>query len=123
MTTTAQLADATRKRFRTRLNQLPSGFPSHVVAVVGGGGAYRRLADMLAPSIGRHVTVECTHYMRMRTYEAVRPRFVIIAPAGKALPLAKDLRRLGATVVDLLDGLRSRDREAFLRFALRELGR
>jgi hypothetical protein len=101
-----------------------------ICVVVGGRGSFRRLADELAVKIGDAVLEAGDP---VATVDAIRaaslgrfPRVVLLAPIGLSLPIADEVKRrnerwgLGwPEPVDLLAGLRARDRDAFLRLAIR----
>lgn len=107
-----------------------SGPAERICVVVGGRGAFRRLSDMLAPLIGDAV-VEAGD--PIETVDAIRaaalgrfPRVVLLCPSKLSEPIVSELvgrtKRYGLgwpLPTDLLGGLRSRDREAFLRRAIR----
>lgn len=118
-------------RIAARAKLIPRSTAAYrICIVVGGRGTFRRLADLLAPLIGDAVLEAGDP---VATVEAIRnaslgrfPRVVLIAPANLAGPIHSEIERIGRrwglgwpAPVDLLMGLRSRDREAFLRKALR----
>ncbi len=124
-------ADRQRKRLDARAKFLPIRQPAYrICVVVGGRGSCRRLSDTLAPLIGDAIleagapveTVDAIRVAAMGRF----PRVVLLAPIGLSTPIADEVARRSArwglgwpVPVDLLAGLRSRDREAFLRRAIR----
>lgn len=123
----ARDADAQRSRHDARAKVLSRPMPRTCV-VVGGKGVFRRLADSLAALVGDDIVeagpaLETLERILVRSL-GTPPRVVIIAPAREAIPLLAELARWSATrtwpaPVDLLVGLRSRDRESFLRQAIK----
>lgn len=133
----ASEADAQRRRLNTRAKTLPTRemklSPAYrICVVVGGRGRCRALAVELAPLIG-HASLEAGAPIdtvdRIRAASMGRfPRVFILAPRSLAGPIVEEIRarnqRYGLgwpDPVDLLIGLRSRDREGFLRLAVRTL--
>jgi hypothetical protein len=125
---TASDADAQRRRLETRAKLLkPLALESRISAVVGGGGVFRRLSDRLAPAIGHAVVVAGAP---IETVDALYlaaggpSRVVFLAPVRVSRPIVDEIRRRGSwpMPVDLLYGLRARDREAFIRHVLRTRG-
>lgn len=129
--------DAQRRRLDQRAKLIPrkdqsSGTTAayRTCVIVGGRGSLRRLADMLAALIGDAVIEAGSP---IETVDAIRaaamgrfPRVVLVCPTKLSRPIYEEIRAttarygLGWTEpVDLLGGLRSVDREAFLRHAIR----
>ncbi len=131
-TANAEARDAQRARIAGRAKLLPRkgtvGPAYRVCVIVGGRGSFRRLADILAELVA-DVVLEAG--APIETADAVAalaltgsPLVAILAPARLSAPIVAELgarRRHLASVaaVDVLAGLRSRDREAFLRHAIR----
>jgi hypothetical protein len=122
----ASESDAQRRRLDARAKPLRQLTPARTCVVVGGRGRLHELARTLAKLVG-HAVVEIgpPSLTLQRILDASMgrpPRVVIIAPAREARPLLSEIRAsslLWPSPVDLLHGLRSRDREEFLRQAIR----
>lgn len=131
---TASRYDAQRRRIDQRAKLLPRrgtvGPKYRVCAIVGGRGSFRRLADILASLIADTV-IEASEGEPIVTVDEIAtlslggsPLVAILAPARVARPIVAELearrRHLaGVAAVDVLAGLKSRDRDAFLRHAIR----
>jgi hypothetical protein len=126
---TASDADAQRRRLEVRAKLLrPLALESTICAIVGGGGAFRRLSERLAPAIGHAVIEAGAPIETVDSAEAIvggrPPRVVLLAPVRLARPIVEEIKRrpFWPVPVDLLYGLRARDREAFIRHVLRTRG-
>lgn len=128
----AEKANAQRQRIEARAKVLRSPLGARVCVVVLGTGTNRRLAEMLAPLVG-HVTVmaepgETPGHVVDRVIAqtgigTIGPKIVVIGPAALSGPVAEVIRMVRPhwpAPVDLLAGLRSVDRQAFLRAAIRK---
>lgn len=130
---TASANDAQRRRIQQRAKLLPRknavGPKYRVCVVVGGRGSLRRLADILASLVADTVIeagapIETADAITTLSLGGPDPLVAILAPAKIARPLLDELEarrrhRAGVGAVDVLVGLKSRDREAFLRHAIR----
>lgn len=119
----ARLAFEQRARLDARARRLvPQRRDGLVVcAVVGGRGRNRRLAELVAPHIA-NVTIQMG--APIETAERVAasasvPRVIVFAPLWESEDFVREARRRGWRTTDMLAGLRTADREAFMRILLR----
>lgn len=129
---TASEADAQRRRLDQRARVLrPLRLEPRVCVVFGGRGVVRTLAERVALLIGHaRVTMgaplETIEDIRRLTMGGIPPRVVIIAPLRESRPLMAALRETCAhwpDPVDLLYGVRARERMAQLRHIIRKDGK
>lgn len=124
---TAEKANDQRKRIELRAKPLRF-LGARTCVLYGGRGTFLRLASHLAPLVGQEALyigspVETVDLVLTRAM-GVPPRIIIIAPHREAQPILDEVERRARErswpdPVDLLVGLRSRDREAFLRQAIK----
>ncbi len=127
----AVAADEQRRRLAERAKVLRQvSVPHRVCVVVGGRGVLRRLSDTLAGLIGDLTVVagfapETVDEIRARVPGRF-PRVVFLCSSTMAAPISTEICSYSAAwglgwpePVEILRGLKSRDRDAFLRQSIR----
>lgn len=128
---TASEADAQRRRLDARAKTLrPLALEARVCAVYGGHGVMLALASKVARLIAHGVMpmgapLDTIDMIKTVTMGGVPPRVVVIAPLRESRPLIEAIRAAcphWPPPVDLLYGVRARERMAQLRHIIRKGG-